>query len=509
MRIAKGRWIHRMIKQAGTRAAHAEKELALYRFALENAYEGIVIADPQGIVLTASRAYASFLQIEMSDMIGKHVTEIIPNTRLHIVAETGKAEIADLQQIRGQWMIASRIPIWHDGELIAVVGKIMFQHIDRLFEMNSKYREIQSHLHYTDAKGRDSSGAKYGFEHIIGISEPIRKLKTMAAKVAKSDSTVLISGESGTGKELFAHAIHRESLRRFGPFVAVNCAAIPESLFESELFGYKEGSFTGAKRSGKKGKFSLAHRGTILLDEVGELSPPQQVKLLRVLQEKEIEPVGGDRPEPIDVRVLAATNVDLGQLVREGKFRQDLYYRLHVVPLNIPPLRERKEDIPAILEALLLQLTKETGIAADGIDADCERLLTGYGWPGNVREMRNVVERALYMMEGTRLSRSALPEELVASSASSPAPLNRERALADNLASHEQSAREWPHEDSAATIFSASELSWKESMAEHEKSLLRGALARSAGDKRKAAHLLGMSKSSFYQKCEQYDIRYE
>jgi transcriptional regulator with PAS, ATPase and Fis domain len=331
----------------------------------------------------------------------------------------------------------------------------------------------------------------------------------MAAKVAKSDSTVLISGESGTGKELFAHAIHRESLRRFGPFVAVNCAAIPESLFESELFGYKEGSFTGAKRSGKKGKFSLAHRGTILLDEVGELSPPQQVKLLRVLQEKEIEPVGGDRPEPIDVRVLAATNVDLGQLVREGKFRQDLYYRLHVVPLNIPPLRERKEDIPAILEALLLQLTKETGIAADGIDADCERLLTGYGWPGNVREMRNVIERALYMMEGTRLSRSALPEELVASSASGPAPLNRERALADNLASHEQSAREWLHDDSAVRSLSASELSWKESMAEHEKSLLRGALARSAGDKQSAARLLGMSKSSFYQKCEQYDIRYE
>lgn len=493
MRISKGRWVHRLIRQAEAKAAQAEKELALYQFALENAYEGIVIADPQGIVLTASRAYASFLQVEMSDMIGKHVTEIIPNTRLHIVAETGKAEIADLQQIRGQWMIASRIPIWHNGELIAVVGKIMFQHIDRLFEMNSKYREIQSHLHYNDAKARETTGAKYGLEHIVGVSESIKKLKTLAIKVAKSDSTVLIGGESGTGKELFAHAIHRESNRRFGPFIAVNCAAIPETLFESELFGYKEGSFTGAKRSGKKGKFALAHKGTILLDEIGELSLPQQVKLLRVLQEKEIEPVGGDRPEPVDARVIAATNVDLGQLVREGKFRQDLYYRLHVVPINIPPLRERKDDIPVLLETLLQQLTKETGIRASGFDAECERLLTGYDWPGNVREMRNVVERALYMMEGTMIGRSALPAEVAAASSGGG-------RLKDGDDSAGQ--RDKPERPAMGQTL-------KERMAEHEKMLLREALAQAAGDKQKAALLLGMSKSSLYQKCEQYDIHNE
>lgn len=497
-----------MLRQADARAARAEQELALYRFALENAYEGIVIADPQGIVLTASRAYASFLQVEMSDMVGKHVTDVIPNTRLHIVAQTGKAEIADLQQIRGQWMIASRIPIWHNGELVAVVGKIMFQHIDRLFEMNSKYREIRPHLHYHDARGRESSGAKYGMEHILGVSGPIRRLKALAAKVAKSDSTVLIGGESGTGKELFAHSIHRESMRRFGPFVAVNCAAIPEALFESELFGYKEGSFTGARRSGKKGKFALAQRGTLFLDEIGELSPSAQVKLLRVLQEKEIEPVGGDRAEPIDVRVIAATNVDLRQLVREGKFRQDLYYRLHVVPLHIPPLRERREDIPVLLDSLVRQLAKETGVAADGFDAESVRLLVEYDWPGNVREMRNVVERALYMAEGTTITRAALPEEVVDGSVIGPASEDG-LGFSAHMAHSAQSARMAHTEQRTEwTSPAAAPLSWKESMAKHEETLVREALAACGGDKRQAAKRLGMSKSSFYQKCEQYKIDY-
>lgn len=492
MKIAQGRWVHRFMQEAAAKANQAEKELALYKFALENAYEGIVIVNPQGIVLTASRAYASFLQVETADMIGKHVTEVIPNTRLHIVAQTGKAEIADLQQIHGNWMIASRIPIWRNGELLAVVGKIMFQHIDRLFEMNSKYRDIQAHLHYNDVKGRDSSGAKYGLEHIIGDSTSIRQLKTFARKVAKSDSTVLISGESGTGKELFAHAIHRESFRRFGPFIAVNCATIPEALFESELFGYKEGSFTGAKRSGKKGKLSLAHKGTIFLDEIGELSLSQQVKLLRVLQEKEIEPVGGERPEPVDIRVIAATNVDLRRLVQEGKFRQDLYYRIHVVPLNIPPVRERKEDIRAIAAELLKQLAQETGIAVDGIDAESERLLLDYDWPGNVREMRHVLERALYMMEGATIDRAALPAEVTAAS-------DRD----------ERTAREQPVQPQSPLPLQPSQASsWKASMASYERQLLREALAQTDGDKQKAAQLLGMSKSSLYQKLEQYDIRH-
>lgn len=487
MRIRSNGWVHRWIKERTAKERQVEQDLALYKFALEDAYEGIVIADAKGIILTASRTYASFIEVELADMIGRHVTEVIPNTRLHIVAETGKAEFADLQQIRGHWMIASRIPIRSGGELIAVVGKIMFKDIDRLFEMNAKYREIKAHLHYGEGKEFNSTGAKYGLEHIVGESEAMRRLKMTAIRVAKGDTTVLITGESGTGKELLAHAIHRESGRRFGPFVAVNCTAIPETLFESELFGYKEGSFTGAKRSGKKGKFAQANKGTIFLDEIGELSLSQQVKLLRVLQEREVEPVGADKPEAVDTRVIAATNRDLRQLVREGRFRSDLYYRLHVVPLHLPPIRERREDIPAIADVLLRQLSKETGIAAEGIDAESGRLLAAYDWPGNVREMRNVVERALYMMDGTVIDRAALPAELVSAVPSSGAA----DALVEALPGADA--------DGAAR-------SWKERMANYEKRLLREAIARAGGDKQKAAALLGMSKSSLYHKIEQYGL---
>ncbi|GAA3399819.1 sigma-54 interaction domain-containing protein [Paenibacillus hodogayensis] len=498
MRFGSNGWVHRLIREGAARERQVGQDLALYKFALENAYEGIVIADAKGIVLTASQTYASFIQVELADMIGKHVTEVIPNTRLHIVAETGKAEIADLQQIRGHWMIASRIPIKSRGELIAVVGKIMFKDIDRLFEMNAKYREIKAHLHYGEAKARDATGAKYGLEHLLGGSEPMRKVKTMAVKVAKADSAVLITGESGTGKELLAHGIHRESRRRYGPFVAVNCAAIPETLLESELFGYKEGSFTGARRTGRNGKFAQANRGTIFLDEIGELSLSGQVKLLRVLQEKEIEPVGSDKPEPIDARVIAATNRDLRQLVREGRFRSDLYYRLHVVPLHMPPLRERREDIPVIVKSLLEQLAEETGIAVKGVDSECERLLIRYDWPGNVRELRNVAEHALYRMEGDWLDRAALPEEFLAGLFVQEDP-DRERV-------EEAGGTVLDEDDGKREQAGSLGRTWKARMADYEERLLREAIAQTAGDKQKAAALLGMSKSSLYQKVEQYGI---
>ncbi|MBP1994037.1 sigma-54 interaction domain-containing protein [Paenibacillus eucommiae] len=471
MQISKGGWVHRLLVDSKDKQTILQRDLELYKVALENAYEGIVISDANGTILTVSQTYASFLKTSISDMLGKHVTEVIPNTRLHIVAKTGKAEIADLQQIHGHWMIASRIPIRSEGELIAVVGKIMFQDIDKLFVMNSKYREIKDHLHYAEGKEYESPGVKYSFNHIIGESESIEKLKLLAYKVAKSSSTVVLSGESGTGKELFAHAIHRESGRRLGPFVPVNCAAIPEALFESELFGYKEGSFTGAKRTGKKGKFALAHKGTIFLDEVSEIPLTQQVKLLRVLQEKELEPVGGDRPEAIDVRVIAATNRDLRKLMLEGKFRQDLYYRLNVVAIMIPPLRERQNDIPVILNDLLRQLREETGIQADGIEAEAEKLLIAYSWPGNVREMRNVLERALYVMDGTWIGKADLPAEL------------------------------W--EDSSK--HNRRDNSLKEQLESFEEQLIREKLVHTNGDKQETARQLGISRSSLYQKLEKYE----
>ncbi|GAK05866.1 transcriptional regulator BkdR [Geomicrobium sp. JCM 19037] len=256
----------------------------------------------------------------------------------------------------------------------------MFQDLDDLFKMNSQFRDFLKTKLYESPN--EQLKAKYSFHRIVGSDQQIDKTRKLAMKAAKTDTTILIEGESGTGKELFAHAIHRESKRSLGPFVQLHCAAIPETLFESELFGYKEGSFTGAKQSGKIGKIALAHRGTLFLDEVSEMPLAMQVKLLRVLQEKEIEPVGGIAPEPVDVRIIAATNRSLEELVKKGSFRADLYYRLHVMPIHIPSLRNRLHDFGTLAHSLLRELEQEMGIAVAGLTRQAEEKLKSHTWPG-------------------------------------------------------------------------------------------------------------------------------
>ncbi|KXG75144.1 sigma-54-dependent Fis family transcriptional regulator [Thermotalea metallivorans] len=250
------------------------------------------------------------------------------------------------------------------------------------------------------------------FDSIIGNSEGIMRVKQEAMKASNTPSTVLIQGESGTGKELFARAIHFQSSRRRGPFIPVNCAAIPEQLLESELFGYEEGAFTGAKRGGKAGKFELANKGTIFLDEIGDMPLHLQAKLLRVLQENVIEKIGGKEYIPIDVRVIAATNKNLEQKVAEGEFRKDLFYRLNVIPLNIPPLRERKEDMAILVERLMQKCNKKLGKNINKISSSALALLMNYRWPGNVRELENTIEYAVNMCTGNIIGESDLPNRI-------------------------------------------------------------------------------------------------
>ena len=245
------------------------------------------------------------------------------------------------------------------------------------------------------------------FREIIGTSGSMQKVFSVVSKVADTDATVLISGESGTGKELVARAIHAQSSRRGAPFVAVNCAAIPRDLLESELFGHVKGAFTGAIRD-KAGKFQLADGGTIFLDEVGELPLDLQPKLLRALQERSVEPVGGSHPQKLDVRVVAATNVDLEKALDEGMFREDLYYRLAVIPVHLPPLRERREDIPLLIRRFLAR----SGSPAPSVSAEALAILENYPWPGNVRELRNAIERAVIMAKGDKIRLEDLPAEL-------------------------------------------------------------------------------------------------
>ena len=438
--------------------------------ALGHAYEGILITDAEGLILKSNEAYARFLGLPLEDMIGRHVTEVVENTRMHIVAKTGVPEIAQLQKIRGHEMICHRIPILERGKVVAVVGKVMFREVDDLFTMTTRFTAMKKELEFYKDELHRRGGAKHSFERIIGASASLERAKALARKVARADTTVLLKGESGTGKELFAHAIHRESPRALGPFVKVNCAAIPETLFESELFGYKAGAFTGAQRGGRKGKFALAEKGSILLDEVSELPLAMQVKLLRVLQEREIEPVGAVEAEPIDVRILAASNKDLEELVAQGAFRKDLYYRLNVLKLEIPALRDRPEDIPLLVDHLLRSLERETGIPVDGVAPEAERIMQAYPWPGNVRELRNVLEQALYVKAG----RSIQLEDL-------PAALTGER-----------------DREEARTL--------KALLRRTEAEEIRRALQEARGDKRAAAALLGICKSSLYAKLEQYGI---
>jgi len=251
------------------------------------------------------------------------------------------------------------------------------------------------------------------FDDILGVSNAILAVKDCARRVASGDSTVLLLGESGTGKELFARAIHSASRRARGPFIAVNCGAIPETLLESELFGYEEGAFTGARKGGKPGKFELATGGTIFLDEIGDLPLPMQVKLLRVLEARSVERLGGTKSIPVDVRVVAATNSDLQELVSAGKFRRDLYYRINVVALRLPPLRDRPEDIEHLARAFVGKYAQRLGRQVTGISEEALRILKAYSWPGNVRELQNVIEYAVNLERGTVITPASLPAEVL------------------------------------------------------------------------------------------------
>ena len=474
MRIRRGGWVHRLLGALAARAHESEKDRDMLEEALGHAYEGLIITDPGGRILKANQAYADFLGLRLDEMIGRHVTEVVENTRMHVVGRTGVAEIAHVQRIRGHEMICSRIPISEGGKLVAVVGKIIFQDIDDLFAMTSRFRSLKKELDFYKTELDRQLGARYSFDSIVGRSEQLERIKDLARKVARSETTVLLVGESGTGKELFAHAIHVESGRTLRPFIKVNCAAIPAELFESELFGYREGAFTGARTKGKKGKFELAHQGTLFLDEISELPLTMQAKLLRVLQEREVEPIGAERPVPIDVRIVAATNRRLEPLLEQGAFRHDLYYRLNVVKLDIPPLRERPGDLPLLVERILRQLERETGIPVEGVAPEAEAALLAHGWPGNVRELRNVLEQALYVKTGHVITRADLPHPLVAG----------EGGLAAGGA--------------RKTL--------KELLRQTEQELLARALREAGGDRAAAASRLGISKSSIYAKIGQLGL---
>jgi transcriptional regulator with PAS, ATPase and Fis domain len=332
------------------------------------------------------------LKVNGKEVVGRHIDNVLPQLELADILYSGIGEMEVIKNIQDNKIMVSKIPIKVNGEVVDAVA--MLQDVNRIQQMEEKIRrEISTTGHY----------AKYTFKDIIGVSKESREAIRIGMEFAKVNSTILIEGETGTGKEVMAQSIHNYSHKSDGPFVAVNCAALPENLLESELFGYAPGSFTGADRKGKRGLFELAHGGTIFLDDISEMNPLIQGRLLRVLQEKQVMRIGDNKVIPIDIRVIAATNRNLYNLVLEKKFRQDLFYRLNILKIEMPPLRNKKEDIPALINHFIQYFSDKLNKPSITLNEDAMEYLGMYNWPGNVRELKNFVERMMVVAKKTQL----------------------------------------------------------------------------------------------------------
>ncbi|MCF6096459.1 sigma 54-interacting transcriptional regulator [Thermovorax subterraneus] len=430
--------------------------------------EGIIVIDAEGYVMFINRAYFLLSCTKIKDaIVGKKIDEVFKDSRLISVIKTGKGEIVeDCNLIR---VIE---PILKEGRIVGAIERL----IDKKRICDFKGNPLNENTGPVLSEGLNfEKGLIDPLEKIIGCSKVIKELKSKIAKIANTDSTVLITGESGTGKEVVANVIHELSPRKGNNLVKINCAAIPANILESELFGYEDGAFTGARKGGKVGKFELADKGTIFLDEIGEMSVEMQAKLLRVLQEREIERIGGSTPKKVDVRIIAATNQDLERKVSKGEFREDLYYRLNVVRIHLPPLRERVEDIPLICNQLLKKYSEKFNKKVDGIEEKAMEYLKNYSWPGNVRELENVIERAFNFIEEGTIKLEHLPENIL-------------RGMFLNCI--KMKSKDYNHT----------------TLSEIEKQSLINALKVCNGNKSRAARMLGISRAGLYQKLRKYGI---
>ncbi|MTI47181.1 MAG: AAA family ATPase [Firmicutes bacterium] len=349
---------------------------------LDFSKSGIVVVNHMDEITSINPTAEQILRIDEKACIGCKSSEVLPKLQLKDVIKSTKAEMGSIEDYFGSSMIVDRVPMVVNSE---VKGAIAFiQKATEIVTMGGNLRQDWVQRGLT---------TKYTFNDIIGDSAAIVSTISLAKNYSHTDSTVLITGETGTGKELFAQSIHSESRRRNTPFVAINCSALPSNLLESELFGYIGGAFTGAKKSGKTGLFELAHKGTIFLDEIGEIDKSMQTKLLRVLQEQEVMRIGDNRIIPINVRIIAATNKDLYDEVQQGNFREDLYYRLNVLNLYLPPLRERKSDIKFLMEKIRNRMNKKINLMIEGFESEVIELFQNYCWPGNIRELENMIEK--------------------------------------------------------------------------------------------------------------------
>lgn len=440
-------------------------------------HDGIIVVDERGKTTLVNQAMADFLTLLPEEIIGKQITDIMESSRLHIVANTGISETSDVLTIQGKPVIVSRLPIIREGEVVGAVGKAVFPQLAEVQELADKLRFLEKKVTFFQKELQKNKNTQDIMKGIIAESTEMKKLKDEIGIVASSSSTVLITGESGTGKEGVAHAVHLCSDRCKEPFIKVNCAAIPESLMEAEMFGYVGGAFTGAAKTGKMGRLEMADSGTLFLDEIGDMPLALQSKLLRVLQEREFERLGGTKSIKVNVRVIAATNKNLNKAISEGEFRADLYYRLNVINLHLPPLRERAEDIDPLTRFFITKFNRILNGNVMGISDNAMRTLQNYIWPGNIRELENVVERAVNYTRSGLIQLTHLPEQILSNSSS------KSQVITGTIR----------HQDKIGRI---------------ERNMIIVALEKAGGNKTKAAKLLNLSRSRLYDKLNKYDLNY-
>jgi len=449
--------------------------------------DAISVVDANGLQTIINPAYTRLTGLTEEDVLGKPPTIDIADgdESMHLKVLRTRKPVHGIKMKVGpnrKEVIVNVSPVIVDGVLKGSVGVI--HDVSEIKYLSGELERFKQRVRHLESK--------YTFKDIVGNSRSMIIAKEQAKRAAETPATVLLQGESGTGKELFAHAIHHLSKRKNQQFIRVNCSALVDTLLESELFGYEGGSFTGAKKTGKKGLFEEANKGTIFLDEIGVMSLNLQAKLLRVLQEKEIVRVGGRSSINVDVRIISATNIDLKNAVKEGRFRDDLYYRLYVIPIYIPPLRERKEDMSLLVNNLIRKLNQDFGRNIKGILPEALNILSSYSWPGNVRELENVIERAVINMK--------LSEELILPKHIPPLiGLNKVEAIEEKPAISSGSDN--------LIDYNLDKNSLKEIKDDTERIALINTLKAANGDSLKAAKKLGISPRSFYYKIKKYNIK--
>ena len=450
---------------------------------LDKTEDGFIVVDKDGIITDINQNYCDFLAKRQEDVIGKPIGQVITTTSMYdVLARRHRGDgsngvyiqpycAGETRDQSENYAVANRFCFFdEDSTLLGAAAHMKF----RQRAMDTAKEILDLELKYYREEYSKSTSGSGGFEHLIGKDPKLLELKRTGTRIAQTDFSVLITGETGTGKEVLAKAIHAESPRRDGPFICVNCGAIPDNLLESELFGYEEGAFTGAKKGGKPGKFQLANHGTLFLDEIGDMPLPLQVKILRALQEREIEKVGGGAPMPVDVRVISATRQDLPKMMAEGSFREDLYYRLAVINMETVPLRERPGDILLHANYYLDELNKKykTKIILSDPVKCC---LRQYNWPGNVRELQNVITGAYASCDNLMVEPADLPAKITALHKYDPGLRRQSSRLADTMDAYESA-------------------------------VIREALCRNGQNVKAAAEELGVERSLLYKKMKHLQI---